>query len=88
MQCIMTSQLTVRLPPELAEALERRTRKSGRRTSEIVRTALREYLRLGSGGDARPSERVRALIGSLDSGVPDLAEEQRAYILESLRRER
>jgi hypothetical protein len=29
---------------------------------------------------------VRPLIGSLDSGVPDLAGEHRAYILESLQR--
>ena len=84
----MESQLTVRLPPELATALERTRRKSGRRTSEIVRAALREYLCLGSGGDARPGERVRPLIGSLDSGVPDLTEEHRAYILESLQRAR
>jgi hypothetical protein len=37
---------------------------------------------------ARPAERVRALIGSLDSGVPDRAEGHRAYILESLQRPR
>jgi len=84
----MESQLTVRLPPELATALERARRKSGRRTSEIVRAALREYLRLGAPGDARPAERVRPLIGSLESGVEDLAEQHRAYILESLQRAR
>ncbi|MBV9725452.1 MAG: ribbon-helix-helix protein, CopG family [Gammaproteobacteria bacterium] len=84
----MELQLTVRLPPELATALERTRRKSGRRTSEIVRTALREYLRLGSGGDAPPAERVRSLIGSLDSGVPQLAEEHRRFVLESLQRAR
>src|SRR5256885_5684457 len=82
----MESQLTVRLPAELATALERTARKSGRRASEIVRAALREYLRLGSSGNARPGERVRALIGSVDSGVVDLAEQHRAYILESLQR--
>ena len=84
----MESQLTVRLPPELATALERTRRKSGRRTSEIVRAALREYLRLGSGGDAPPAERVRALIGSLESGVPQMAEEHRRFVLESLQRAR
>jgi metal-responsive CopG/Arc/MetJ family transcriptional regulator len=82
----MESQLTVRLPAELATALERTARKSGRRASEVVRAALREYLRLGSSGNTRPGERVRALIGSVDSGVVDLAEEHRAYILESLQR--
>jgi hypothetical protein len=45
-------------------------------------------LRLGASGNALPGERVRALIGSVDSGVVDLAEEYRAYILESLQRAR
>lgn len=84
----MESQLTVRIPEELANALDRTARRSGRRTSEIVRAALREYLRVGSGANARPGERVRALIGSVDSGISDLAEEHRAYILESLQRAR
>ena len=84
----MESQLTVRIPAELATALDRTARKSGRRTSEIVRAALREYLRVASSGTARPGERVRTLIGSVDSGIPDLAEEHRAYILESLQRAR
>lgn len=84
----MKSQLTVRIPAELATALDRTARRSGRRTSEIVRAALREYLRVDSRANARPGERVRALIGSVDSGISDLAEEHRAYILESLQRAR
>ncbi len=84
----MESQLTVRLPEELSRALERASHQSGRKTSEIVRAALREYLQLGSGDGRRPAERVRGLIGSLDSGLPDLAEQHRSYILESLKRGR
>jgi hypothetical protein len=34
----------------------------------------------------RPAERVKGLIGSLDSGNSDLAEQHRAYIIESLTR--
>jgi len=34
----------------------------------------------------RPADRVRSLIGCLESGVPDLAENRRTKILESLRR--
>ena len=57
-----------------------------RKSSEIVRLALREYLGGFSGSRPRPADRVRGLIGSLESGVPDLAEKHRAYIVESLRR--
>ncbi len=34
-----------------------------------------------------PAERVRGLLGGLESGIPDLGENQRAYIIESLSRE-
>lgn len=82
----MESQLTVRIPEELSLALERASHRSGRKTSDIVRAALREYLQMGSSKGNRPAERVRGLIGSLDSGLPNLAEQHRAYILESLKR--
>jgi len=84
----MENQLTVRLPEDLSLALERATHHSGRRASAIVRAALREYLQVASGSGHRPAERVRGLIGSLDSGISDLAERHRAYILGSLKRGR
>lgn len=82
----MESQLTIRLPADLSGALERASRQSGRKTSDIVRSALREYLSAPSESGPRPAERVRGLIGSLDSGLSDLAEQHRKYIIESLTR--
>ena len=82
----MASQLTIRLPAELETALGRATRRTGRKASDIARAALREYLQVRPAAGARPAEKVRGLIGSLDSGVTDLAEEHRAYIIESLKR--
>lgn len=83
MRC-MAKQLTVRIPDEIDSALRRASRKLDRTPSEIVRTALRRYLGQPPLG-APPGERVADLIGSLESGVPDLAERHREYILESLR---
>jgi metal-responsive CopG/Arc/MetJ family transcriptional regulator len=81
-------QLTVRLPDDLSQALKAASRRMQRKSSEIVRLALREFLGAPAGSRARPADRVRSLIGSLESGVPDLAEKHRAYIIESLRRGR
>lgn len=81
----MPDQLTVRLPPELRRALRAASRQMHRKSSEIVRVALREYLGLAGASGSRPAERVRGLIGSLESGVPDLARRHRAFILESLK---
>jgi hypothetical protein len=84
----MHAQLTVRLPEDLSRALTAAARRMQRRPSEIVRMALREFLGEAPVAGTRPADRVRSLIGSLESGVPDLAERHRAYILESIRRGR
>lgn len=82
----MEAQLTVRLPQDLSRALRATARRLQRKNSEIVRMALREFLRAQQQG--RPADRVKGLIGSLESGLPDLAENHRAYVLASLRRAR
>ncbi len=84
----MQDQLTIRLPEDLSQALKAASRRMQRKSSEIVRLALREYLGASSGSRSRPADRVRGLIGSLESGVPDLAEKHRAYLIEALRRGR
>jgi metal-responsive CopG/Arc/MetJ family transcriptional regulator len=84
----MQDQLTVRLPEDLSRALEAASQRLQRKQSEIVRLALREYLGVSPGSGQRAADRVRSLIGSLESGVPDLAERHRAHIVESLRRGR
>jgi hypothetical protein len=47
--------------------------------------ALRDYLRPKSLGPGPAYARVRDLIGSLESGIPDLAERHREYILDRIR---
>jgi metal-responsive CopG/Arc/MetJ family transcriptional regulator len=84
----MQDQLTIRLPADLSQALKAASRRMQRKSSEIVRLALREYLVASPGSKARPADRVRSLIGSLESGTSDLGEKHRAYIIESLRRGR
>ena len=80
----MSRRLTVRIPDDLSEEIALATQKLGLTPSEIVKTALREFLRIGAGQEYS-AHRVSDLSGSLDSGIPDLAKRQREYILESLR---
>jgi hypothetical protein len=77
----MHDQLTVRLPKDLSRALAAASRRLQRKQSDM-------YLGLAPGSGQRAADRVRSLIGSLESGVPDLAERHRTYIVESLRRGR
>ncbi len=80
----MPNQLTVRLPDDLDRALKAASRRMQRKSSEIVRLALREFLGTPGRPRGRPIDRVRALIGTLESGVPDLAARHREYIVRSL----
>lgn len=90
MQCItlhcMDAQLTVRIPKDLRDALDRASRTTGLKTSEIVRLALQHHLHLSKGRNRCPAERVRGLLGGLESGIPDLGENHRSHIIESLSR--
>ena len=82
----MAAQLTVRLPDDLDRALKAASRRLQRKSADIVRRALREFLGGATHATGRPVDRVRGLIGSLESGVPDLAARHRDYILRSLSR--
>jgi metal-responsive CopG/Arc/MetJ family transcriptional regulator len=79
------AQLTVRIPDDLNRALEAAAGRLERKRGEIVRIALRRFL--GLEGIGRPADRVRDLLGTVESGVPDLAEQHRRYLLESMTRD-
>jgi metal-responsive CopG/Arc/MetJ family transcriptional regulator len=81
----VSDQLTIRLPEEMSRALEAASVRMRRKRSEIVRLALSQYLDLQESERETPEARIRHLIGSLESGVPDLAENHRSYLLESLK---
>ena len=81
----MAEPLTIRLPDDLSQALDQAAEQMQRERAEIIRLALYQYLGLSREGPKAPAaERVRHLIGSLDSGIPDLAENHRTYLLDSL----
>lgn len=81
----MESQVTVRIPQDLKRALDEASHRMQRKSSEIVRMALRAFLEDAPGTASSPADRVRGLVGSLESGVPRLAERHREYIVESLK---
>ena len=84
----MEDQITVRLPTPLGRTLRRTSRRLGRRPSDVVRMALEAFLHGARPTVGTPAARVERLIGSLSSGVPDLAERHREYILAALKHAR
>ncbi len=80
----MESQLTLRLPAALAEKLEISARRLKRKRSDVVRRALEQFLEAEP--TVRPIDRVRDLLGRLESGVPDLGQHHREHLIRRLRR--
>ena len=80
----MDSQLTLRLPEDLAERLANSAKRLKRKRSDVVRIALEQFL--DAEPQARPIERVRDLIGRVESGVPDLGSQHREHLIRRLRR--
>lgn len=83
----MSEQITVRVPKELRRRIENAARRSGVRKSDIARQALEEYLSSSERiSDTRPINKVKTLIGSVNSGKPDLGEMHREHLIKRLAR--
>jgi len=83
----MPEQVTVRIPPDLLEKLDREAGVLRRKRSEVIRMAVERFLEEPRPAvEGRPIDRVRDLLGSFESGVPDLGQRHREHLLERLRR--
>jgi hypothetical protein len=85
----MEQQFTLRLPAVMAQRLARVSAQTRRPRAEVVRLALEQFLEgEGSRPPSRAIDLVRDLIGTYTSGVPDLGQRHREYLLRRLRRDR
>jgi hypothetical protein len=84
----MDRQVTLRIPASLAARLADAAKSTRRRRSEIVRMALEEYLEVSGRTAVRPIDLVRDLVGSVDTGIPDLGERHREHLIRIFRRGR
>jgi predicted DNA-binding protein len=79
----MEHQLTLRLSADLSERLDLAAKRLARKRSDVVRLALEQFL--STQVETRPIEQVRDLLGRVESGVPDLGQRHREYLLKRVR---
>lgn len=85
----MERQVTVRMSENLLEELDRRATVDRRKRSDVIRLAVERFLaESDQPAGRRPVEKVRDLLGSFESGVPDLGQHHREHLLRRLRRDR
>ncbi len=83
----MITQITVRVPEDLNREVYGMAKRLHLKRSDIVRMALERFVRGGERGvQTKPYEQVKNLVGSLASGLPDLGESHRKYLIERMKR--
>ena len=84
----MKRQLTIRLTDELEGQVETLARKLHRNRSDVVRLALERFIQEeGEAREDRPCSKVKDLIGSVESSIPDLGSGHREHLKSRLRRD-
>ncbi len=82
----MKSQLTVRVPEELNQELEKLSSRLRLKRSDLVRLALERLINeMQKETPPRPYDNVKNLIGVMSSGVDDLGEAHRKYLKRRLK---
>ena len=83
----MKSQVTIRLPDDLEKDLSTLAKRLRLKRSDIVRMALGKFItEFKKGEEMKPYDRVATLLGTFSSGVPDLGESHRKYLLSKMKR--
>jgi len=81
-------QLTVRIPDDDMAKLTSIAGKLGLKRSELTRLALKKFLaEYEDDTDLRPFDKVRHLLGIVESGQKDLGSAHRKYIVKKIKGE-
>ena len=78
-------QLTIRMPEDYLFKIEKIAKSSGLKKSDITRMAIRKFLEEYSGEEETDLYRkAKRLIGVVESGVPDLGQNHREYLIKKI----
>ena len=80
-------QITVRMPGEYRDKLDRLSKSMGVRRSDVIRLAMKQFFEdTHEFSRKQPYSKVDRLLGIVESGVKDLGQSHRSYIIKKLRK--
>jgi antitoxin component of RelBE/YafQ-DinJ toxin-antitoxin module len=80
-------QLTVRMPDEYSEKIAVLAEKMGLKRSDIARLALKQFIDENlDNNQSTPYQKVMHLLGSVESGIKDLGQRHRDYLIKKIRK--
>jgi len=80
-------QITIRMPDEYAKKLNKLSKETGTRRSDIIRLAMKQFMEGTHETDRlNPYSKVSHLLGIVESDVNDLGQSHRKYLIQKVRR--
>lgn len=81
-------QFTIRMPEEYGEKIEGLAKKMGLKKSDIARIALKQFIEENLNKDQSPPyQKIKHLLGTTESGIKDLGQRHREYLVKKIRKE-
>ena len=82
-------QLTIRMPEEYFFKIEQIAKLSGLKKSDVTRMAIRKFIEeYASGDDTDLYSKTKGMIGVVESGISDLGQNHRKYLIKKIKGER
>ena len=79
-------QLTIRIPEEYFSKIEQIAKSSGLKKSDVSRMAIQKFLKeYGNEEGEDLYSKAKRLIGVVESGIPDLGQNHREYVIKKIK---
>ena len=79
-------QLTIRVPEEYLAGIEKIAHSTGLKKSDITRMAIKKYIdEYPVEKEVRPYGRAKDLLGVVASGISDLGQNHRSYMINKIK---
>ena len=79
-------QLTIRMPEEQMTMIEYIAKKMELKKSDVTRIALKKFIEEYNESTEKPFTKVKHLLGIVESGIPDLGQRHRDYLIKKIKK--
>jgi predicted DNA-binding protein len=79
-------QLTIRMPKEQMTMIEYIAKKMELKKSDVTRIALKKFIEEYNESTEEPFTKVKHLLGIVESGIPDLGQRHRDYLIKKIKK--
>jgi len=79
-------QLTIRMLEEQMTMIEYIAKKMELKKSDVTRIALKKFIEEYNDSTEKPFTKVKHLLGIVESGIPDLGQRHRDYLIKKIKK--